>query len=243
MKNWVFIAGSFLLGVCAGYFIGVKFTPSETKRNETTGINKLAETRNAFGYKFINPLLECDNFAPSEIASYAVIKSKLSKYIANAKVTEQVTHISVYYRDLNNGPWIGLGEQDPFSPASMLKVPIMMAVLKFAESESDLLKRKYEVTAADVDDFAPNIDDQMVKVGENHSVQEFIERMIVYSDNTAKNVLLRILQTSTVNSQLWVSLGLAEPSATTPSDFLSVKDYSSFFRILYNATYLTKEHS
>lgn len=243
MRSWIFVSVSFILGILGGYFLGARFSPSVQMRTDKAAALKLSETRQTTGYKFISPLLECDNFAPSDLASHASLKAKLNQYVASSKSTGELTHISVYYRDLNNGPWIGLNEHEAFSPASMLKVPIMLAVLKLSESEQGLLKKKYEVIPADVDDFAPNIDDEMIKVGQQHTVRELIERMIVYSDNTAKNLLLRILEGSSINKQLWTSLGMNEPNASTPSDFLSVKDYSAFFRILYNATYLSKENS
>jgi beta-lactamase class A len=38
-------------------------------------------------------------------------------------------------------------------------------------------------------------------------------------------------------------LGVDVPNAQKPEDFMSVKQYASFFRILFNATYLNKDYS
>jgi beta-lactamase class A len=243
MKGWMFALAGLVVGAIGGFFVGSGQKVATTEKVHETVAPTLAETRNSSGFQFINPLLECDNFTPSSLASHTSLRDKLISYSLQARSSGVVSHISVYYRDLNNGPWIGLNEKDNFSPASMLKVPIMMAVLKYSEGISGLLDKKFEVLSEDVDDFEPNIDDEMVQVGQKHSIRQLIERMIIFSDNTAKNLLLRILLNSDTNSQMWSSLGLSEPNTNTPPDFLSVKDYSSFFRILYNATYLSKENS
>ena len=42
--------------------------------------------------------------------------------------------ISFYYRDLNHGAWIGINENEKYTPSSLLKVTIMIAYFKEAES-------------------------------------------------------------------------------------------------------------
>lgn len=245
MRSWKLILPAFGLGLllgCALVLIVQKLGLKEPKPVAQSK-SQLNEIRTPFNYKFINPLLECDDFAPSDLAKLKVLKTKLNNCISSRKGAGEVTDVAVYYRDLNNGPWIGINEHQAFSPASMLKVPIMMGVLKHAELNPGFIEKQVKLTIDDLDEFIPNIGDEITKVGDTYSIREWIHRMIVFSDNNAKNLLLRQLSNEQTNKDLWNSLGLTEPNGQTAPDFLSVKDYSGFFRLLYNATYLSKESS
>lgn len=61
--------------------------------------------------------------------------------------------------------------------------------------------------------------------------------MIVYSDNKAANALLNHIEASSLDS-VYQNLGIEVPDIDENENFMSVRDYASFFRILYNASYL-----
>lgn len=44
-------------------------------------------------------------------------------------------------------------------------------------------------------------------------------------------------------SRIYTDLGIEIPGIRNVDDFMSVKDYASFFRVLYNASYLNREMS
>lgn len=50
--------------------------------------------------------------------------------------------IGVYVRNLNNGPWFGINENEKYSPASLMKVPILMTFLKWIELDPSILMKK-----------------------------------------------------------------------------------------------------
>lgn len=50
--------------------------------------------------------------------------------------------IGIYVRNLNNGPWFGINENEKYSPASMMKVPILITFLKWIEQDSSVLDKK-----------------------------------------------------------------------------------------------------
>jgi len=230
----------FVSGLGLGYYLQSDHTVLPASKE---GRTKITETRSHGTYKFINPLLECDNATPLLRPSINMLEGELQRYSSESMKSGDITEIAIYYRDLNNGPWIGVGSDKPYSPASLLKVPIMMAALKKAESERGLLSKKFKFDASVPNDFVdPNIEDEVIRFGQSYTYQDLITRMIAYSDNNAKNLLVTVLGDEAV-SQIWADLGMIGPNETTPDDFLSVKDYSSFFRILYNATYLNKEMS
>ena len=76
----------------------------------------------------------------------------------------------------------------------------------------------------------------------SYSVRELIERMIIYSDNDAFNLLTKNIDYQLVKG-VHQDLGLPLPQENTPEDFITVKEYAGLFRVLYNASYLSREMS
>ncbi|PIS15782.1 hypothetical protein COT62_01860 [Candidatus Roizmanbacteria bacterium CG09_land_8_20_14_0_10_41_9] len=219
----------------AGYLIG-----SSQKKIDSTTKEKKFELRQG-GFKFINPLLECvseEGFQSSEVVQ---MKHLTEKYIDSVKDDDSVFHISVYFRELNNGPWFGIGEQEKFSPASLLKVPILIAYLKEAESDPSLLLQK--VTTKKIDTLSPLIPSSFqAEVGKSYTIDDLLLRMIAYSDNVAKDSLLGFISGAPLN-KVYQDLSIEIPGIRTRDDYMSVKSYASFFRILYNASYLNRNMS
>lgn len=201
------------------------------------------ETRQQGKYTLISPLLECDSANFEQDTNLNTLKDKVADLTNELRNQKSITHASVYYRDLNNGPWFGIDEKEFFSPASLVKVPIMMAYFKLAESDPTVLTKTLEVqtTLPDNQNIEPSI---RVTPNNKYTVQELINRMIIYSDNEAYELLQgnidnqNIVQTYT-DLGIDINRGFSDPSG----NILSVKDYASFFRILYNASYLDKKYS
>lgn len=194
------------------------------------------------GYAFISPLLDYQPIEETKQSQVQDLKAKLEDYIQSQEDQGNIVHTSVYMRSLNNGPWIGINEKEDFSPASLLKVPILIAILKKAESNPGLLEQKITNVPIDdgtVQDIVPS---QPLEQGKQYTVWELIEHMILYSDNQAKNLLLITFKDKDFD-RVYEDLGISVPSVKKPEDFMSVRDYASFFRILYNASYLNKTMS
>ena len=49
---------------------------------------------------------------------------------------------SIYFRELIDGPWIGVYERIGYIPASLLKLPTLIAVLKRAERDPAFLAQR-----------------------------------------------------------------------------------------------------
>src|SRR6185369_10918084 len=75
--------------------------------------------------KFTSPLLECaelpESASDSEIDA---AKSAVQNIIDTRKASADVSEASVYFRDLNNGPWFGINQDNNYFPASLLKLPL-----------------------------------------------------------------------------------------------------------------------
>ncbi len=228
MKTIVLVIGTFILMECG--------LPAAAKQDGAMRSERLTSS-----YKFISPLLECE----SDEAGLKLLKPfrhKLVQFLDHRR-NKNANHISVYYRDLKNGPWMGVNESENFSPASLLKVPLMMSYFKLAEDDPEILNRKLKVDKLGGHNAAVSIrPSKEIQVGETYTIEEVIQRMIVYSDNEA-TVMLSNNTTPELFSQTYQDLGLEIPGVRKSQDFMSVREYASFFRILFNASYLNKKMS
>jgi len=240
--NLIWLGLALVAGGAAGYFAGNLSRDSDAESPDKIGSKeKMTELRSG-GFKYINPLLECDNFEPAATTSTAILRNELNNFAEGIKSEGKASHISIYFRDLNNGPWIGIDEKANYSPASLLKVPVMLAALKRAEDDPSFLKKKF-LFDRHLDDVVPNIlDTGLVQMGKSYTVEDLLFKMIAYSDNDAKNLILINLPPNSIEKTL-VDVGLVVPDMSNQVDIMSVRDYSSFFRILFNATYLSRTMS
>ena len=81
----------------------------------------------------------------------------------------------------------------------------------------------------------------MLEQGKTYNVKDLIGRMVVYSDNSAQQMLMKNAQSFWRTP--YKDLGIDMPEDTQAENFMSVVDYARFFRILYNASYLNKQNS
>ena len=143
--------------------------------------------------------------------------------------------------DLRNGPWSGVNERARFIPSSLLKVPLMMSYYSMAEKDPSVLGWKFTLEKKIPD--PPNTvqaisPSKEIEVGKEYSTEELIRRIIVYSDNQAATLLYRRVNYH-VLSEVFERLGVPDLSNSLIENTLSVKEYAAFFRILYNASFLT----
>ena len=186
----------------------------------------------------INPLLECE-VATNVNENLTPFKGVIQKTVDNLLQRKDASHISVYFRDLNNGPWFGINEKEDFIPASLLKVPIMISFLKRAETEPTILEKKitYEAPRNPV---RPHFSaTKSIQIGTTYTVQELLEYMIVYSDNEAKDLLVLAAENGQIE-KVFFDLGVELESDSLD---INVKNYASFFRILFNSSYLRRDLS
>lgn len=232
----VFIALIFLgLGFVAGIFV--------SKYSSNQRVDQGAREVRLGEDKFTNPLLECEANSAIGETEYKPSRSKITSYIADRINNKSITHASVYYRDLNNGPWFGINEKENFSPASLLKLPVLMAYLKQAEKTPEILKKKliYEKTPVSPVEQSFIPENPLLDTGE-YSIDELLEHMIIYSDNDALFLLEKNISNDAIDA-VTKDLGIETATNTTPEDYMSVKSYASLLRVLFNASYLSKEMS
>jgi beta-lactamase class A len=153
--------------------------------------------------------------------------------------------MSVYFRLLNSGRWIGVNEEEKYTPASLLKVVLMSAYFKASENNPGLLGGKvlYTKDAENLDKSNPK---PLVRleIGRWYSIDSVIEQMIRHSDNAASFILLDHLPPK-VFDDAFRDLDLPVPTTKDESGlgYMSAKSYGLIWRVLYGASYLSRSLS
>lgn len=243
-KSIIFVVIAFLAGILIGLLV-FNLLPPE-KRDSSLVLRES-------GYEFINPLIDFDNVDFIKTKEAKDLEKELSTYIKDQmeKEASVVDKVSLYYRDLNSGIWIGVNEKEEYALASLTKVPIMIAHYKMAEKDSNHLKQEFTYTVNPelyISNNPVRIDDNReeehsLKEGETYTLDDFLNQLIVYSDNTVLPFLLSDETSITYLDKVFSDLGLPNPYMTDDENLITVKEYSAFFRVLYNSTYLNKEMS
>ena len=236
LKFWLPLAAFFLVGIAVGsYFRPLPFHGSSSAC-------QLQPIRSG-GYDLINPLLICEVAGQQEFPEFSPLKATITDFVAAH--TDSQTKVSVYFRAYGAGKWITINENEMYIPASLLKVPLMVAFYKLAETNPQLLSEKIQYKGDfDFDDMQKYQPEKKLVKGKFYTVEDLIYRMIVYSDNNSANLLGNRMDNQSLReiySELGVQFPRDLPDNTPP--LMSVKSYSLFFRILYNATYLSREMS
>lgn len=186
-----------------------------------------------------SPLLDCEVYEQGTFTKINQLKKKVESLLNSNK--DIITEGSVYYRDLNNGPSFGINENNKFAPASLLKVPLMIAYLKRDEEQPGLLNQKIKFQGKSYLNLnLPKAN--TLTPGSSYTIDNLIYRMSSLSDNIAFETLLENIDASLVK-KVHKDLDLVYPDNNTPEDFITVKTYAGLFRVLYNATYLNRDLS
>lgn len=236
-KSAVALAVTFVAGITLGLAVGYYFSCSQTGRHSHLHSH-------SGRYRFTNPLLDCDIAAETLNDTHLrPFKRKLKEIIDGRIAAGDTTHVSVFVRHLDSGSSFGINSKELFAPASLLKVPLMMAWLKRAERNPAVLRQKFtyagnrDLTATQA--VKPR---ETLRPGVSYTVDDLLYRMLAYSDNNAWWLLLTNIDTKELDA-IVADLDVSFDPAKAAGDSISVRSFSSFFRVLYNATYLNREMS
>lgn len=232
MVKRLFIVLGVLLVFASGWVSGVAIYKK--------GLQREKEKRSG-QYQYINPLLECEG--SEELISRDIIafQDKIEELISDKTENGKITNASVYFRDLNNGPWFGIDEDRRFTPGSLLKIPVMLGYMKEAETNPAIMKVQLRFDSK-LPPYTQYVKPATVmELGKSYTIEELIYRMIVNSDNDATYLLI-LHDKGRIYNKVFADLGLTVPPFIGPYE-ISVHQYGRFFRILFNASYLNKESS
>lgn len=221
-----------VMGITLGY--GAAIQTSDLREVNAFPIRASTES-----YQFIKPLIGFEVGDKKEFDEYKPLEQKISSIIKTYEDEGKASSISVYFRNVDSGRWTGVNEDDQYAPASLYKVALMIAYLKQVESHPEVLDRMILFSASrqtEKPDYPP------MTIGKAYSTMELIRRLIVYSDNDARDLLHDHINQHSVND-VFSDLGLEVPAGDDTGNSMSAKSYSRFFRTLYSATYLSQKMS
>ena len=128
-----------------------------------------------------------------------------------------------------------------YNPASMSKLIELITYLKEAEENPEILNKKIFFPRHFTQVSPQNIKDFQLKEKVSYTVSDLLTYMIKYSDNDA-TVLLNLNMNMRIYNQLFLDLKIPAPPSNGEF-FITSADFSKFFRVLYNGTYLHPKYS
>lgn len=151
---------------------------------------------------------------------------------------EDGPNVSIYFEYLPTGANIAISKDAEFYPASLLKVPVVMAAAKKIDKGEWKWDNKLVLMAADKDDAFGTLYKE--PTGSTFTIEELCRRSLADSDNTAHFILLRNLELAEID-EVYAHMGLDGFLKTDGS--ISAKRYAVMLRALYNSSYITDEGS
>ena len=94
------------------------------------------------GFPLISPLVSIAIPNATGFPELKTVKNEVSAIIEDAKDKGNVSDAGVYFRLPKNAHWFGVNENNKFDPGSLIKVPIMIALLKEAEINPKILTKE-----------------------------------------------------------------------------------------------------
>jgi beta-lactamase class A len=155
------------------------------------------------GVAFLTGLGRADAYLPAPLAQLTHDVRKLAAGLAAP------TAIEVF--DLSTGYHMGWNSSASMPAASTIKIPVMVEVFLQLQAGKFDLQRRVELTASDKDYGSGDLCD--APVGTMYPISVLIDKMIDVSDNTATNMLIRLVGRRSINSGM-VDLGLRRTRLT-----------------------------
>ena len=200
-------------------------------------------------YYFYIPL-RIDNAMKQEAAKFSMLNPARKFFakkdlIINVQPLRDELHeiendpnVSIYFEFLNTGANISVNKDSQFFPASLIKLPLAMAVAKKIEKGDWTWTNELVLMDQDKDSKFGQL--YKKPIGTRLSINELVRYMLQESDNTAYLMLLRNIEPAEFDD-VKNHLGLGEFFSSEGN--ISAKNYSVILRSLYNSSYLSDDDS
>ncbi len=175
--------------------------------------------------------------APNDmLINFTNLRGQLREYIADSPDA-----ISVYFDYLPSGVSIGINDTNKFYVASLLKIPVAMAVMRLVETGDMRPDERLTVSPEEMDGrFGEIWPPEKTSI----TVMEAMKLSLSASSNTAHNVLYTAMLRHSTHalSDVFDALDIAR-ELQDERPVVTAKNYSSILRSLYLASFLSREHS
>lgn len=196
-------------------------------------------------YDLLNPRLRCDSELQQGEWDYEPLRDALILKKNELKSEGAVSHLSVYFRDLDRGPRLGVGEYDKFQPASLRKVPVLIAYLHMADLDPTILEKTLSFTGEVRINQNVEKSEETIKPNTEYTIRELLKKMIVYSDNYSYTLLNNEMNANPpiIPYYTFRDLDVLRMMMDPKGEYVSIQSYGNLFAVLYNTGYLSKEMS
>jgi len=231
------LALGLLVGFLTGWLLRPIFSSSSSGHATPLRLNS---------YKFIGPLLVC-NTSDKDSPDLTSFAKKVNTLVNQEVKQNNVSAASVFFEDLNTNRRVVVNDTEKYYPASLGKIPIMIAYYKAAQTDPEILNKQLKFILNPGEDqnaqqeIAPS---NPALPNTSYTAEQLIEKMIDYSDNNAAALLSQDIGLDAVN-QIYDDFKLPHLDHVTADNlnFMTVNDFSFFFRALYNNSYLGDVYS
>lgn len=235
----LFLGGFGLFG--AGMFLGSFFSQSNQPKQSAPTVSAALEWHQNTG-KLTSPLLICNPSTHIDSEEFRVFEQKLTTDVNELVKNNKADHIAIYFRKLLDGSWFGINEDEIFTPASLLKVPNMIALYKQADANPEILNKKLRYEKVYFQDKPYYEAPEKLELGKEYTVDELISRMVRFSDNESMFLLKNNFDQRNLET-LYKDLHMLPPDDSISNDFMTIQNYALFFRVLFNASYISEAMS
>lgn len=168
------------------------------------------------------------------LINFVPLRAALREY-----ASKQAVRIGFYFEYLPSGISIGVNDQEEVRLVSLAKVPTIMAVYRQINLENLKPEQILKVSREDINKDSGDL----WKRGEGVQItlEEAINLTLTESDNTAHNLLLRLIQPEDINA-VYDSLDI-QVRQEDGFPVVTPKSYSSILRSLYLSSYLSQQYS
>jgi beta-lactamase class A len=227
------LAGAAVLLLALGVVIGLRFADRERRAC-------LAR------WAYVNAALACNGGPAVTKRGYDAFREELVSVLRTRAASGAPTEVAVYFRDLAAGPIFGIDEFTQFVPASLLKLPLVLAYLALEENAPGFID---QTVVYHSDGGVPEqsiLPATTLRDGQSYAIATLLANTLRFSDNASYLLLLRHLRTrqnsDAILLQTYRDLGIVNPNDAL-DETVNVRGYASLFRLLYNASYLSPELS
>ena len=218
--------------------VGLKLSPANT---DTQSLEQKSIAAQGYcdynvsrlkGYKYIKPLM--DNEPECESAKFYNLKEEIQNLIDNTKRNGHLSSCSVFLKNLNNNEWMVINPSQGYHPGSMIKVAVLLAYLRMAETNPAILNNMVSYDRDNTKYPIVQYKSDSIVLGNRYKVKDLLYFMIAHSDNRA-TVVLENYMDQDIFRRTFSDLGLKELSFSDTSYRISAKTYTNFFSVIYNA--------
>ncbi|MEI7662334.1 MAG: serine hydrolase [Bacteroidota bacterium] len=199
-------------------------------------ILRMSETHD----KYTRPLLLAESESESE--AFSSLKAEIASFIEQSQNNGMISSASVYVKDMNSGFWTSMYGNREYHPGSLMKVPILLYFLKQEELRPGTLKKEFAYERPHISFPAQKYKGDSIKPGLSYSVAKLLRYMTDESDNNATYLLSCHIDTDQYREFFKdIDIPYYEPADILYT--ISPRQYSKFFRLLFNATFVNEELS